>query len=141
MSFTHWQTSRMVLAALVLAGSAVVAAPAAAQVDEARLRKIEAEIRALQRQVFPNGDGRFFTPEVVTPGQSRPQQPIGTPSESAVTDILARLQSIESQLATLTARSEENANQIEQIEGRLGLLESAAAPPPAAHHSEALPVP
>ena len=78
MSFTHWQTSRMVLAALVLAGSAVVAAPAAAQVDEARLRKIEAEIRALQRQVFPNGDGRFFTPEVVTPGQSRPQQPIGS---------------------------------------------------------------
>ena len=141
MSFTHWQTSRMVLAALVLAGSAVVAAPAAAQVDEARLRKIEAEIRALQRQVFPNGDGRFFTPEVVTPGQSRPQQPIGTPSESAVTDILARLQSIESQLATLTARSEENANQIEQIEGRLGLLESAAAPPPAAQPTGAIRVP
>lgn len=131
MSFTHWQTSRTVLATLALAGSLLMAAPAAAQSDEARLRKIEAEIRALQRQVFPNGDGRFFTPEVVTPGDSRPQQTIGTPSESAVTDILARLQAIEAQLARLTARSEENTNQIEQMEERLGVLETAATPAPA----------
>lgn len=141
MSFTHWQTSRMLLAALVLAGSAFLSAPAAAQADEARLRKIEAEVRALQRQVFPNGDGRFFTPEVVTPDGSRPQQPIGTPSESAVTDILARLQSIESQLATLTARTEENANQMRQIEDRLGLLESAAAPAPVSQPTGAIRVP
>lgn len=130
MSFTHWQTSRMVLAALALAGGAVLAAPAAAQADDARLRKIEAEIRALQRQVFPNGDGRFFTPEVVT-GESRPQQTIGTPSESAVTDILARLQAIEAQLARLTAGGEENAHRINQLEERLAQVEaSAAAAPP-----------
>jgi TolA-binding protein len=141
MIFTHWQTSRTLAAALVLAGGAVMAAPAAAQTDEARLRKIEAEVRALQRQVFPNGDGRFFTPEVVTPDGSRPQQTIGTPSESAVTDILARLQSMESQLAQLTARSEENANQLQQMEERLGLIESAAAPPPASQPTGAIRVP
>ena len=28
---------------------------------------LEAEVRALQRQVFPGSDGKFFTPEV-TPG-------------------------------------------------------------------------
>jgi TolA-binding protein len=141
MIFTHWQTSRTLAAALVLAGGAVMAVPAAAQTDESRLRKIEAEIRALQRQVFPDRDGRFFAPEVVTPDGSRPQQTIGTPSESAVTDILARLQSMESQLAQLTARSEENANQIQQIEERLGLVESAAAPPPAAQPTGAIRVP
>jgi TolA-binding protein len=141
MSFTHWQASRTVIAALVLAGGAVIAAPAAAQADDARLRKIEAEIRALQRQVFPDGDGRFFTPEVVTPDGSRPQQTIGTPSESAVTDILARLQAMESQLAQLTARSEENANEIRLMEERLGQLESAGAPPPAAQQTGAIRVP
>jgi TolA-binding protein len=141
MIFTHWQASRTLVAALVLAGGAVIAAPAAAQTDEARLRKIEAEIRALQRQVFPNGDGRFFTPEVVTPDGSRPQQTIGTPSESAVTDILARLQSMEAQLARLTARSEENANEIRLLEERLGLLESAAAPAPTPQPTGAIRVP
>ena len=51
---------------LVMAGTAV---PATAQdtLAEARLRKMEAEIRALQRQVFPGGDGKFFAPEI-TPG-------------------------------------------------------------------------
>jgi TolA-binding protein len=141
MSFTHWQTSRTVIAAFLLAGGAVIAAPAAAQADEARLRKMEAEIRALQRQVFPNSDGRFFTPEVVTPGAARPQQ-TGAPSESAVTDILARLQSMELQLAQLTARGEENANEIRQMQRRLGLLETAAAgPPPVAQPSGAIRVP
>ncbi|MEC8179556.1 MAG: hypothetical protein VX072_07815, partial [Pseudomonadota bacterium] len=28
--------------------------------DSSRIRKLEAEIRALQRRVFPGGDGRYF---------------------------------------------------------------------------------
>ena len=32
--------------------------------DEARLRKLEAEVRALQRRVFPGSDGRYFEPEI-----------------------------------------------------------------------------
>jgi hypothetical protein len=110
MSSTVWQASRATLAGLAMAGSMAIAVPAAAQADDARLRRVEAEIRALQRAVFPDGDGRFFTPEVVTPGARPPgQQPVGTPSETAVTDILARLDALESQLARLTARSEEEA--------------------------------
>ena len=30
--------------------------------DEARLRRLESEVRALQRKVFPGADGRFFEP-------------------------------------------------------------------------------
>ena len=74
MRFEPWAASRSALVALALVGAGLAAVPAAAQ-DEARIRKIEAEIRALQRQVFPNGDGRFFTPEVVTPGAQPNAQP------------------------------------------------------------------
>jgi TolA-binding protein len=133
MSSTVWQASRAALAGLAMAGSIAIAVPAAAQADDARLRRVEAEIRALQRAVFPDGDGRFFTPEVVTPGARPPgQQPVGTPSETAVTDILARLDALETQLARLTARSEEDANTVAQLEARLAEIEERLAPPPAA---------
>ncbi|WP_305098062.1 tetratricopeptide repeat protein [Croceibacterium aestuarii] len=124
MKFTLSQASRGALSGLVLAGSLTLAAPAAAQsVDEARLRKIEAEVRALQRTVFPNGDGRFFTPEVITPnGASPANSAVGTPSETAVTDILARLDALETQLQRLTARSEENANRIGELQARVDAM-------------------
>jgi TolA-binding protein len=131
MNSTVWQASRKAAAALALAGCFAMAVPAAAQSDEARLRKMEAEVRALQRAVFPNGDGRFFPPEVVTPnGQQPNQQPAGTPSETALTDILARLDALERQLSRLTARSEENANAIAEMEARLGELEAPPAADP-----------
>jgi TolA-binding protein len=142
MSFTVSQASRKAIAALALAGCFALAAPAAAQSEDARLRKIEAEVRALQRAVFPNGDGRFFTPEVVTPNAQPNQRPAGTPSETAVTDILARLDALESQLSRLTARSEENANAIAQLEERLAGLEARPAAEPqvaAAQPSGAIP--
>ena len=130
MSFTSWPVLRSVLGAFVLASSLAVSMPAAAQSDEARLRKMEAEIRALQRQVFPDGDGRFFTPEVITPDGRQPaQRSVGSPSETAVTDILARLDALETQLARLTARSEEHANDLTLIEGRLAAIEERAAAP------------
>ena len=130
MKRTLSQASRGAFAGLVLVGSLAIAAPAVAQSDDARLRKIEAEVRALQRTVFPNGDGRFFTPEVITPGgQQTPTNTVGTPSETAVTDILARLDALESQLARLTARSEENANRIAELETKLSGMQ---APAPAA---------
>ncbi len=127
MRLKAWSASRLAMAALALAGAGITAVPAAAQ-DESRLRKIEAEVRALQRQVFPNGDERFFPPEVVTPANRPQATTVGTPSESAVTDILARMNALETQLTRLTARSEENANAIAQLETRLASLEQAGAP-------------
>ncbi len=121
---------RKALTGVLLAGvgTAMLPVTAAAQSDEARLRRIEAELRALQREVFPGGDGRFFTPEVDT---ARPQaQPqVGTPANSALTDVLARLDSLEAQLARLTARNEENANQLSQLEAKLDEAISAASAP------------
>jgi len=85
--------------------------PALAQdaASEARIRKVEAEIRALQRRVFPGGEGRFFEPQINS-GDSAPSTVANPNSTTAVTDILARLDAIELQLQRLTAESEVNAN-------------------------------
>lgn len=114
-----------ILAALALG---LTAFPAAAQdaSAEARLRKVEAEVRALQRQVFPGGDGRFFEPEVSTAAQPRPGPT--TPSTTAVTDILIRLDALEAQMQALTAQTEQNTNALAQVQARLTALEAGAAP-------------
>ena len=96
------------------------------------MRKLEDQVRALQRKVFPGPDGKYFTPEVDTSGaQTAPvQAPVGVPAETPMTDILNRLDSIESQLSRLTARSEVNENAISNLEKRvdaLGAKTSAAA--------------
>jgi TolA-binding protein len=117
------------ITALLLAGIATaVPVTAAAQSDDARLRRIESELRALQRAVFPGGDGRFFTPEVST-GQPQAQPQVGTPSNTAMTDVLARLDALEAQLARLTSRSEENANELAQLEAKVDAAIAANAPP------------
>lgn len=127
---------RLAGAMLLAAGTATVVtapAPAFAQdsAADARIRKIEAEVRALQRKVFPGGDGRFFEPQI---GPGDPAAPTTTtspaaPSSTAVTDILVRLDTLEMQLRGLTARSEEQANALSQMELRLAALETAANMP------------
>lgn len=123
--------SRMAAASLAVCVVATAPVPALAQdeVSEARLRKIEAEIRALQRKVFPGGDARFFEPEIST-AQARPGNSAGAPAASAVTDILARLDAIEAQLQRLTAAGEENRNAVALLEERVASLEAAQAPAP-----------
>ncbi len=117
------RTSRTAIGALAMFATAVTAAPVLAQDTsaESRIRKLEAEVRALQRQVFPGGDGRFFEPQIATGTQPRPATT--TPSTTAVTDILVRLDALEGQLAALTAQTEQNTNSLTQLQTRLAALE------------------
>lgn len=135
---TNTLSLRLAGAALIgasAAGALGLALPAAAQetsaAAEARLKKIEAEVRALQRKVFPGGDGKFFEPQIAPGAQGAATAPvIGTaPSPGAVTDILVRIDTLEAQLQRLTARSEEQANALAQLEARLAALETAANAP------------
>jgi TolA-binding protein len=126
---------RPLLAVLAVA----LAAPVIAQSNatdsgaEARIRKLEAEVRALQRQVFPGGDGKFFPP-LTQPGTPT-STATGTPASSPVADMLVRVDAIEAQLARLTAQQEENSNKLAQLEARLAA--AAPAPSPAATESAA----
>lgn len=115
------------MTALVVVLAGPVALPVLAQdtLAEARLRRMEAEIRALQRQVFPGGDGRFFAPEIsqgATPAPAATGQPATTP----VTDLLTRMDSLESQIARMTAQVEQNSNRLAQIEARIAPTPEAA---------------
>jgi len=118
------------LAALVLMPALLVTAPtpvlAQDDISEARLRKLEAEIRALQRNVFPGGDGQYFEPQI-RPGETRSTTTTNGPSTTAVTDILARLDAMEIQLQRLTGISEENANAISQLSTRVADVETQNA--------------
>lgn len=116
--------SLMALSAVAVIATTPVPGLAQDSMSEARIRKIEAEVRALQRKVFPGGDGRFFEPEIQSVDPSQPA--VTSPSTTAVTDILVRLDAMEAQLQRLTGQTEENANMLAQMESRLELLEQNA---------------
>lgn len=114
--------------ALVMAAPATPAMAQSASPD-ARIQRMEAEIRALQRKVFPGSDGKTFTPEIAP--TTAPRTATGQPATTAVTDLLSRMEALETQLAKLTSQVELNTNKIAQIETRLGVQgtpESTSAP-------------
>ncbi len=125
--FSSTHCARAIIGGLAIFAAATASIPAAAQdTDEARLRKIEAEVRALQRTVFPGGAGRFFEPEISgSPATAATTVPT---SSTAVTDILARLDALEAQLQGLTAQTEQNTNALGLLTARVTALE--ASPPP-----------
>ena len=115
----------MATSATLLTDFTLWASPAVAQestVQEIRLRKLEAEVRALQRQVFPGGDGKMFPADGAGASASG-----GVPATTAVTDLLTRVDALEAQNARLTSQNEEIGNRLRQLEARGG-----AAPAPTA---------
>lgn len=116
--------SRAFLALLM----AAVAMPAAAQPQpvETRVKKLEAEMRAVQRKVFP-GAGRQAILEPEIPARMPAVGPAGVPAGSAVADLTARIDALEAQLARLTGQAEEAGFKVRQLEAQLAAVQAAAA--------------
>jgi TolA-binding protein len=118
---------------------AAAAMPALAQPTpspDKRIQKLEQEMRAVQRKVFP-GAGRQAIIEPEIGAQQAPATPAGLPAASAVADLTARIDALESQLARLTGQAEENAFKLKQYEQQVTALRAEAeasrtAPAPAA---------
>jgi TolA-binding protein len=112
-----------ILGAVLMIGCA---APALAQAQpvERRINKLEQEMRAVQRKVFPTGAGAIVEPEI------RPQTslaaPAGVPAGSAVSDLTARVDALEAQLATLTGQVEQSGFRVRQLEESLNRFRSEA---------------
>jgi TolA-binding protein len=110
---------------LIFAGVALLALapPAAAQEAnvDGRVTKLEKEMKAVQRKVFPDGAGKYFEPEI------KADDPVKDPSRAAsgteVTDLIARVDALESQLAALTGQVEQQGNAQKSLEARLKALE------------------
>ncbi len=127
-------TSAMVL---VLAGLGAAPAPILAQSQgngrgtvEGRVDRLEGEMRAVQRKVFPGSTGQYVQPDnaPATPENVPP----GTPSSSPVADLTARVDSLETQLRGLTGQVEGDQHRLQLLEGRIKALEASAAAGPVA---------
>lgn len=92
--------------AVALLASAGASVPLHAQNSvEGRVTRLESELRAVQRRVFPGGTGQYLQPEIAPPRD--PDTLSGAPSSSAVVDLTARVAALEGQIAGLTGQVEQ----------------------------------
>ena len=113
----------MTLRILLLGSAACMMSVSALAQDanlDGRVGKLEKEMRAVQRQVFPNGAGKFLEPEIQSPTAQKPT----TSSSTATADLLVRVDALETQLATLTGQFEQHDNAMRQMETRLKAIEA-----------------
>lgn len=111
-------------------GAATLPVPTLAQTTiDGRVTRLEKEMRAVQRKVFPGGAGMTLEPEI-TPPQA-PATAAGTPATSPVADLTARVTAIETQLRSLTAQVEQGNFKIRALETSVAALQARLAPPPA----------
>lgn len=89
------------------------------QIDK-RVRKLEGEMRAVQRKVFPGGDARFFEPEVNT--QAPADATAATPATSPFADLVSRVDALERQLQSITGQVEQNGYRVRQLEEQLNKM-------------------
>lgn len=96
---------------------------------DGRVNRLEKEMRAVQRKVFPDGAGQTLEPEIVPP--AAPATAPGTPATSPVADLQARVTAIETQLRSLTAQVEQGNFKLRELENSVAGLQARLAPPPA----------
>jgi TolA-binding protein len=130
-------------AALVVA--TLSSAPALAQsAVEGRVDRLEREMRAVQRKVFPGGAGQIIEPQITAPDS--PTLLPGTPASGPLTDLTARVSALEASVRSVTGAVEQDGYRIRQLEeafnaykrttdARLKALEDARTGDPAAEAS------
>jgi TolA-binding protein len=128
-----------ILLALDAAGFAQTAIPPL----DRRIDKLESEMKAVQRKVFPGANPRYFEPEITAPEITSPDGPAGLPASNPLTDLSVRVGEMERQLRTITGQVEANEFKLRQLEAslqrmkgdhefRLNTLEGNPTTPPSA---------
>ncbi|WP_116092385.1 tetratricopeptide repeat protein [Sphingomonas crusticola] len=128
---------RIVFAALLAtAATSALAADPAPSLDQ-RVDRVERQLKAVQRKVFPGGDAAFQQPEIAAP---EVQATTGTPASTPLNELTARLDALERSVAQLTGQVEQDEHRLDLLSQqaaqdrqeftlRLKTLETAAAPP------------
>ena len=131
---------RIAFAALL----ATAALPAFAQDSkptlDQRVDRVERQLKAVQRKVFPGGDAGFQAPEIAAP---ETHVAVGTPAGTPINELTARIDALEKSVAQMTGQieqdqhrldvlSQQSAQDRQEFTTRLKALESAAAPAPIA---------
>ena len=105
---------RTIIWALAAATILTPAAVSAQSNVEGRVGKLESEMRAVQRKVFPGGAGQYLQPEITRP--DTPQEAGGVPATSAVADLTSRVTALEGQMASMTDQIEQNGYKVRQLQ-------------------------
>ena len=137
---------RPALALLLVFTCAPVLAQSRPSLD-VRVDRVEKELRAVQRKVFPGANPAFVEPEIAAPPPSAIAA--GTPAGAPLTELTARVDALERTVAQLTGQveqaehrltllSEQAAKDRGEFDTRLKQIEAAAAPPPAVSATIAL---
>jgi TolA-binding protein len=127
-----------ILGLVLMAGAALPALAQRPETIDRRVDRIEQELRAVQRRVFPNANSPYVAGEIQN--QVTSPSTSGVPATSAVADLTARVDALEGQLRALTNQAEVNANRLRLLEeslaqlraentARLDAIERAGAPP------------
>ena len=106
---------RILMTLPLLAAGLAVSVPASAQTAiEGRVNKLEREMRAVQRKVFPNGAQAQVEPQITAP--QTPLEAPGTPASSPIANLESRVAALESQQMTLTGQVEQAQYKLRQME-------------------------
>lgn len=119
----HFFRTLVISGLLVTASLSNAAFAADPEPMDKRVERLEKELRAVQRKVFPGGAP--VQPDITAPEAAVVAPPTSTP----VTDLLARVASLESQIATLTGQIEQNSFKLRQLEEKVNRLVADATPP------------
>ncbi|TKD50031.1 hypothetical protein [Sphingomonas baiyangensis] len=106
----RYAVSTMIAAAVALSPGAALAQSAV----EGRVDRLEREMRAVQRKVFPGGAGQLIQPDITAP--ATPLATPGTPATSAVADLNARISALEAQITTMTGQIEQSQFRMREAE-------------------------
>ena len=110
---------RVHLIGMILLASAAMPATVQAQPRETverRVDRLEGQLRAVQRRVFPNGN---VEPEVAPEG---PVQLDAGPGGDAVTSLTQRVDALETQLRVLTGQVEESGHRTQELQDEVARL-------------------
>ena len=105
---------RLALLSLLLCGGATMAVAQSGADLSGRVDRVEKELRAVQRKVFPGANPDYVEPQITAPAAAPSET--GTPATSAVGDLTARVNALETQVRDLTNQTEVNNHRLDQLE-------------------------
>jgi TolA-binding protein len=107
---------------LSTAGAAIAAEPP--MPIDGRVGKLEKEMRAVQRKVFPGGTQQYLEPEIKP--EAAPAAPVGAPADSPVADLSRRVDALEKALAQMTGQVEQNSYNLRKLEDQFAKMKGDA---------------
>lgn len=128
---------KLIIAAVLMSGIAAGVNAQTADPLTGRVGKLEKEMKAVQRKVFPGGVE--LAPEIG--GTPEPAIAAGSAATTPMADLTARIDALEAQLRTLTGQVETDGNRIRKLEEAVKALQPAEPAPAGPAPTEANPAP